>query len=41
MIAGLQRLLNIEGYPILSEDPATGLLRLDRALLVRQFELER
>lgn len=41
VVAGLQRLLNVEGYPILSEDPDAGLLRLDRALLVRQFELDR
>lgn len=40
VVAGLQRLLNVEGYPILTEDLGTGLLRLDRALLIRQFELD-
>lgn len=41
LIAQLQRLLNIEGYPVLDLDDASAELRLDHALLSQQFELER
>ena len=40
VIAGLQRLLNVDGYPVLRLDEERERIELDGALLVRQFELE-
>ncbi|MGI9181608.1 MAG: BREX-2 system phosphatase PglZ [Longimicrobiaceae bacterium] len=39
LLAGLQRLLNVDGYPIVSVDEATGVVVLDRDLLWSQFEI--
>ena len=39
-IAGLQRLLNVDGYPVLRLDEERERIELDGALLVRQLELE-
>jgi len=40
-VTQIQRLLNVDAYPILDLDEVSGELRLDRALLAEQFELER
>lgn len=40
-LAALRQLLNVDGYAVLDVDEATRDVRLDRALLVRQFELGR
>jgi hypothetical protein len=37
LVAALQRLLNVEGYPVLSLDPASGTVTLNRELLEAQF----
>jgi hypothetical protein len=41
IVTQLQRLLNVDAYPILDLDEVAGELRLDRALLDEQFELHR
>lgn len=41
MVSQLQRLLNLDAYPILDLDEIAGELRLDAALLAEQFELGR
>ncbi len=40
MVATLQKLLNVEGYPVLELDPTTGSVSLDRGLLKTQFPAE-
>jgi hypothetical protein len=39
ILAGLQRVLNVEGYPIISVDEATGTVELQRELLRKQFQI--
>jgi hypothetical protein len=39
ILAGLQRLLNMEGYPIVAVDEASGSVELNRDLLRKQFQL--
>ena len=39
VIAGLQRLLNVDGYPVLRFSGRTERVDLDGALLVKRFEL--
>ncbi|MDQ3647620.1 MAG: BREX-2 system phosphatase PglZ [Actinomycetota bacterium] len=39
MVASMQALLNLDGYRVLSVDPASGDVRLDRPLLEAQFDL--
>ena len=39
VIAGLQRLLNVDGYPVLRFSGGTERVELDGALLVKWFEL--
>jgi hypothetical protein len=39
ILAGLQRVLNVEGYPIISVDEATGTVELQRDLLRKQFQI--
>ena len=41
MIAGLQRLLNVDGYPVLRISDDTQHVELDGDLFVKLFELER
>lgn len=38
-LAGAQKLLNVDGYPVLSVDHASRTVRLDRASMKQQFEL--
>jgi hypothetical protein len=38
-LAGVQKLLNVDGYPVLSVDRNTQMVKLDRELLKKQFEL--
>jgi hypothetical protein len=40
LLAGLRRVLNVEGYPVLSVDDTSGTVRLNLDLLRSQFELE-
>ena len=40
MIAGLQRLLNVDGYPVLRFSDDTEHVELDGGLLVKLFELK-
>lgn len=40
-ITALRRLLQVEGYPVVTLDPDGRTVHLNRALLVEQFELER
>lgn len=40
ILAGLQRLLNVDGYPVLSVDETTETVELQRDLLRRQFQLD-
>ena len=39
LIASMSNALNIDGYSILQHDRAEDLVRLDRELLLKQFEL--
>jgi hypothetical protein len=39
IMAGLQRVLNVEGYPIVTVDEATGTVELQRELLRKQFQI--
>ncbi|HVQ74037.1 MAG TPA: hypothetical protein VMT79_00705 [Candidatus Binatia bacterium] len=39
LIAALRRLLNVEGYPVLTLDEDSDTVTLNRALLDRQFQL--
>jgi hypothetical protein len=39
ILAGLQRVLNVEGYPIITADEATGTVELQRELLRKQFQI--
>ncbi len=39
MLASLRRILNVEGYPVLSIDDSSGTVRLNRELLNSQFDL--
>jgi hypothetical protein len=39
IIAGLQRLLNVEGYQVITVDEATGTIELNRQLLAKQFQV--
>lgn len=39
-VTALRRLLQVEGYPVLTLDPDGRTVHLDRALLIEQFELE-
>jgi hypothetical protein len=38
-LAGVKRLLNLDGYPVLSEDRDGGRVQLNQELLQTQFEL--
>lgn len=40
IVAGLQRLLNVDGYPIVSLDEVTDCVELQRDLLRKQFQVE-
>ncbi|HEX9937438.1 MAG TPA: BREX-2 system phosphatase PglZ, partial [Longimicrobium sp.] len=40
LLASLQRLLNLDGYPVVAVDEATGTVELNRELLRTQFSLE-
>ncbi len=40
LLAGMRRVLNVEGYPILSVDEPSATVRLNRDLLKTQFEIE-
>jgi len=40
IVSTMQRLLNVEGYEVLSHDPSSGTVSLNYELLRRQFELE-
>jgi len=40
-LAALRRLLNVESYPVLGEDPDGVTIVLDEKLLAEQFELGR
>lgn len=39
LIAGLSRLFNVDGYPVVTYDEASDTVRFDRTLLTAQFEL--
>ena len=39
LAAGVRRVLNVEGFPILEEEEGTGTLSLNLALLRKQFSL--
>ena len=39
LLAGLQRLLNVDGYQVVRVDEIAGTISLDRHLLNKQFEL--
>ena len=39
LLAGAQKLLNVDGYPVLAIDRASKTIRLDLASLKTQFEL--
>lgn len=39
LLAAIQRVLNVEGYPILTRDEASDTIQLNRELLCRQFDL--
>ncbi len=39
LIASLQRVLNVDGYPILAMDDAAGAVNLDKNLLMKQFQI--
>ena len=39
MIAIVQRILNVDGYEVLWRDDASDTIRLDRTLLLKQFDL--
>ena len=39
LLAALRRLLNVDGYPVLSVDEASDTVELNRPLLEKQFEL--
>lgn len=39
MLASMRRILNVEGYPVLSIDDSSGTVRLNRDLLKSQFDL--
>jgi hypothetical protein len=41
VIAALRRLLNVEGYPVLTLDEASDTVELNLALLTTQFDLRR
>jgi hypothetical protein len=40
ILAGVQRLLNVDGYPVLAVDDISGTVALHRQLLNIQFQLE-
>lgn len=40
IVTGMQRLLNVDGYQVLTINEATGTVTLDRALLRTQFQLD-
>ena len=37
VMSQVAKLLNVEGYPVVSTDPATGAVTLDAALLAEQY----
>ena len=39
LLAGLQRLLNVDGYQVIVVDEASGIVELNRRLLDKQFQL--
>jgi hypothetical protein len=41
LLAGLQRLLNVDGYQVIVVDEASGIVELNRRLLDKQFQLLR
>lgn len=40
LLAGLQRLLNLDGYPVITADESSGAVEWNRTLLRTQFQLE-
>jgi hypothetical protein len=40
ILAGVRRVLNVEGFPVIEEEEATGTVTLNRPLLARQFGFE-
>lgn len=40
VMSQVAKLLNVEGYPVVSSDPATQAVRLDPALLAEQYDIE-
>ena len=40
MLMGLQRLLNVDGYQIITVDEDSGIIELNRQLLHQQFQLD-
>jgi hypothetical protein len=39
LLAGLQRLLNVDGYQVVAVDETSGTVALNRQLLNKQFQL--
>jgi hypothetical protein len=39
LMAKLQRVLNIDGYPVLSREESSDTVELNRGLLLKQFDL--
>ena len=39
LLSSLERLFNLDGYPVLEEDRQSETVRLDRKLLAKQFEI--
>jgi len=39
LLAKMQRILNVDGYPVLSRDDASDTVELNRDLLLKQFDL--
>ena len=39
LLAKMQRILNVDGYPVLSRDDAADTVELNRDLLLKQFDL--
>jgi hypothetical protein len=40
LMAGVRRVLNVDGFAVLEEEEGTGMVHLNRDLLVAQFALE-
>jgi hypothetical protein len=39
LIAIVQRVLNVDGYPVIARDEASDTIQLNRELLLQQFDL--